>query len=114
MLRFGDATRQSVALVTRDPAAPAGVTARATALAFEYQKSLGALALGLWRLAVPTERGSLAPGARVLCIGGGGGSLPLFLAATLPDAQARRTGIIRAASPASHDTHTYPAPRIAD
>ena len=91
MLRFGEATRQSVALVTPDAAAPAGVAARATCLAFEYQKTLAAAALGLWRLAAPPPAGrGLAPNARVLCIGGGGGSLPLFLAATLPDAQARR------------------------
>ena len=102
MLRFGDATRQTVALVTRDAAAPAGVTARPTALAFEYQKTLGALALGLWHLAAPPqEHGGLAPGARVLCVGGGGGSLPLFLAATLPDAQVR-TPQHRISPPSAH------------
>jgi hypothetical protein len=90
VLRFGDATRQSVTLVTPEAEAeeaeqPATLRAAPGVLAFEYVRTMAVTALALWRLAAPEPRG-LAPGARVLCLGGGGGSLPLFAAAALPNA----------------------------
>jgi len=76
VLRFGVETRQSVALVGVDTGA-----ARPDVLAMEYTKAVAAHVLGLTRLLA-------AEGCRVrvLCLGGGAGSLPLFLAAFLPQA----------------------------
>ena len=77
VLRFGADTRQSIALC-----APAGdqVAARSDVLAQEYLKAIAAQALGHLRLRAPSQP------PRLLCLGGGGGSLPLFLAALVPQA----------------------------
>ena len=76
VLRFGAETRQSVALVGVD-----AVAARPDVLAMEYTKAIAAQVLGLTSLLA-------ADGCRVriLCLGGGAGSLPLFLGAFLPHA----------------------------
>ena len=76
VLRFGEAGRQSVTLV--QPGAVAGyVVADSGVLAFEYTKTIAAATLGLWRLEDPSR----VP--RILCVGGGGCSLPAFMADTL-------------------------------
>lgn len=89
-------------------------------LAFPYLKTMGAVVLALLRLreetsdrisssngtekakdedhrrdreALPPARGARSPPRRILCIGLGGGSLPLFLAHHLPGVQARSTTI---------------------
>ena len=75
VLRFGADTRQSVALC-----APAGdeVVAQPEVLAQKYLKAIAGQTLGLLASASGDEP------RRVLCLGGGGGSLPLFLAKFLP------------------------------
>ena len=72
VLRFGADTRQSVALCT-----PSGdeVVAQPEVLAQKYLKAIAGQTLGLVGCDEPR---------RVLCLGGGGGSLPLFLAKFLP------------------------------
>ena len=73
VLRFGADTRQSVALVE-------GEAARPDVLAMEYTKAMAAQVLGFTRLLAADRP------PRILCLGGGAGSLPLFLAAFLPQA----------------------------
>ena len=73
VLRFGADTRQSAALVD-------GEAARPDVLAMEYTKAIAAQVLGLTCL-LASDRPP-----RILCLGGGAGSLPLFLAALLPQA----------------------------
>ncbi len=82
VLRFNADTRQSVALCTLLPGG--GVAARPEVLAMEYLKVIASQALGLWRLRSGDADADAPP--RVLCIGGGGCSLPLFLARFLPGA----------------------------
>eukprot|EP00850_Spirogloea_muscicola_P023610 SM000372S13686 [mRNA] locus=s372:50671:53613:+ [translate_table: standard] len=90
VLRFNGVTRQSVAKVTAVIRGPGEVALRQqpNCLAFEYPKSmvaagLTAASLGGLRLAPPLLGGTPV---RILCIGLGGGSLPLFLADMLPAA----------------------------
>jgi hypothetical protein len=87
VLRFNADTRQSVALCALPPAGSSAANPPATAqpevLAMEYLKVLAAQALGLWRL-LRADDADAAPPPRVLCLGGGGCSLPLFLARFLP------------------------------
>ena len=99
MLRFNDVTRQTVVRVTLTPeggssggGSPAvQVAAQPDCLAQEYLKtgaSVAAALLGLQRL-VPAGGGPDAQQQqqrrlRALCIGVGGGSLPLFLAHHFP------------------------------
>jgi len=105
VLRFNGITRQTVMRVRAAPplaAAPAagaaatngstqqqgqpqsaGITARPECLAQEYLKTTAAVAaalLGLQRMLPSSDSGRL----RALCIGVGGGSLPLFLAHHFP------------------------------
>lgn len=100
VLRFGDATRQSVCRVKRG-GARGGFAMDPTCLAFEYTKTLVALSLAL--LPPPSSAGggngdddgddgnnrSTAPRRppRILCVGVGGGSVPAALAALRPDAR---------------------------
>ncbi len=89
VLRFNADTRQSVALCAPQPGG--GVAARPEVLGMEYIRVIAAQALGLWRLRAGcadddddgNSRADAAP-PRVLCVGGGGYSLPLFLARFLP------------------------------
>ena len=103
VLRFGESTRQSVALVdfggrgaptTASTAAPP-VVARPAALAFEYVKSvvaccaaaLGGMPPPLLASAVRAgASGANPPTLSILVIGVGGGSVPLALAALFPGA----------------------------
>jgi len=93
VLRFGEATRQSVCRVRKvnksfrmDP----------KCLAFEYTKTLVALSLALLPLPVASacsasddENSSTTTGSppRILCVGVGGGSVPAALASLRPDAR---------------------------
>jgi hypothetical protein len=90
VLRFNADTRQSVALCALPPGAN-GTTpgaARPEVLGMEYLKVLAAQALGLWHLRCcandANDASAPLPPPRVLCLGGGGCSLPLFLARFLP------------------------------
>jgi spermidine synthase len=75
VLRFGEAGRQSVSLVR--PSVPGSVAQDSGVLAFEYTKTIAAATMGMWRLT------GLRTKPRILCIGGGGCSLPAFVADTL-------------------------------
>lgn len=80
VLRFNGATRQSVARVSPPPSGPP--RAWPHVLAFEYLKTMAAataaLSGSIWGTGAAT-----AP-LRVLCVGVGGGSLPLFLSHHFP------------------------------
>ena len=75
VLRFGEAGRQSVSLVR--PSVAGSVVADSGVLAFEYTKTIAAATMGLWRLT------GLQTRPRILFVGGGGCSLPAFVADTL-------------------------------
>ncbi|KAL4853379.1 Methyltransferase-like protein 13 [Chlorella vulgaris] len=92
VLRFNGVTRQSVARVRVQPTAARGsiVTVLPDCLAQDYLKSTAAVTAALLGLLSLLPRAAAASGAamclRVLCIGVGGGSLPLFLAHHFPGA----------------------------
>ena len=79
VLRFGAETRQNVTLCA--PAGDDALVARPDVLAQEYCKAVAAQVLGLTRTLAADV---LNP--RISCLGGGAGSLPLFLATCLPQA----------------------------
>jgi hypothetical protein len=92
VLRFNSVTRQSVARVRVQPTAARGSTVIVLpdCLAQDYLKSTAAVTAALLGLLSLHPCAAAASGAamclRVLCIGVGGGSLPLFLAHHFPGA----------------------------
>ena len=97
VLRFGEDTRQSVALVDvpRGGGPASTPTSRPAALAFEYVKSVVACSLtALGSMPPPILEAPAGGGAggrtpqppSILCIGVGGGSVPLALASLFPGA----------------------------
>jgi hypothetical protein len=98
VLRFNGVTRQSVARVWVHPAEGGGSSSNRSApsvivqpecLAQEYLKTLAAVIaalLGLQGLLSAQQASNNSPARlKVLCIGLGGGSLPLFLAHHFPN-----------------------------
>lgn len=92
MLRFNNTTRQSVARVSHMPSqqggpvsegGPVSWVAWPQVLAFEYLKTMAAATAGAAGVLWGEEEVHMQP-LRVLCIGLGGGSLPLFLAHQFP------------------------------
>ncbi len=91
VMRFGEATRQSVALVDALPGDPSARAARPGALAFEYVKTVVACCLASFPagLVDAAVGGAGVGGPRppsILCIGVGGGAVPLALASLFPGA----------------------------
>ena len=88
VLRFGEATRQSVCRVEKTKSS----LLDPTCLAFEYTKTLVALSLALLPLRQPggddaVPKGRKRKSIKVLAVGVGGGSVPAALAALRPDVQ---------------------------